>query len=124
MVCRTTKALLALAVGALTLTSCYNDNAEDLYGVSNCDTSAVTFSQDVSIILENSCTGCHGNIAPVAGLNLKGHANASAAGLDGSIMDRVSRPASDHLAMPPGGPLSDCDIDKLRIWIDQGALNN
>jgi len=105
--------------------SCTSDNVDDKYGPdSACDTAVVTFSQNIKAIIGQNCEGCHnGNIAS-GGLNLAGHSNIQSSALGGGLMDRIQRPASDPLSMPPGGPLSDCDQNKLTAWINQGAPNN
>lgn len=107
------------------LSNCYYDNYYDLYGNSNaCDTSAVTFSQDIKMIIGQNCEGCHNAAFANGGLNLVGHQNISTSALSGAIMDRTTRSLGDPLLMPPGQPLSDCDQIKLRTWINEGAPNN
>ena len=117
--------LSALFLGIL-LSNCTYDNAVDTYGTnsSNCDTAAVTFSQDIKAIIGQNCEGCHNAASASGGLNLAGHQNISNSALSGAIMDRVERNTGDALLMPPGGPLSDCDQSKLRAWISEGAPNN
>ena len=128
MECRTTnilKLLIFSGLLGLCTSSCYYDNYDDLYGNLNaCDTSAVTFSQDIKMIIGQNCEGCHNGASANAGLNLAGHQNISTAALSGAIMDRVTRSAGDPLLMPPGQALSDCDQSKLRTWINEGAPNN
>ena len=115
-----------LGILFLMITSrCTSDNIEDRSGSGNfCDTSAVSFSQDIKSIIGQNCEGCHNWASASGGLNLTGHQNIQAAALSGSIMDRVQRPVSDPLSMPPNGPLSSCDQKKLTAWINQGALDN
>ncbi|MGA0246456.1 MAG: hypothetical protein ACO3JZ_07210 [Schleiferiaceae bacterium] len=116
---------LAFVLFALSVSSCYYDNYDDIYGAETvCDTSAVSFSQDIKSIIGQNCEGCHNGASASGGLNLAGHQNIQAAALSGSIMDRVRRPLSDPLSMPPNGPLSDCNQKKLTAWINQGALDN
>jgi hypothetical protein len=105
--------------------SCYYDDYETLYGnAAACDTSAVTFSQDIKALIGQNCEGCHNGMSANGGLILSGHQNTAAAALNGSLIDRTTRSAGDPLLMPPGGALSNCDISKLRAWIAQGAPNN
>jgi hypothetical protein len=105
-------------------TSCYYDNAEDLYQnfPKDCDVTAVSYSMDIEPILNQSCLGCHGSTAPQAGLDLSTHANVFAN--KEKVRDRINRPIGDPLVMPQGGPMIKCNIDKINAWIDQGALNN
>ena len=114
--------LLVLIFGT---SSCYYDDYETLYGnAAACDTSAVTFSQDIDALISQNCEGCHNGMSANGGLILSGHQNTAAAALNGSLIDRTTRSAGDPLLMPPGGALSDCDISKLQAWIGQGAPNN
>jgi hypothetical protein len=119
------KYVVFLLVVSLGTSSCYFDNYEDLYGnVNACDTSAVTFSQDIKMLIGQNCEGCHNGASASGGLNLAGHQNISNSALSGAIMDRVTRTAGDPLLMPPGQALSECDQSKLRTWINEGAPNN
>jgi len=105
--------------------SCSSDNVDDKYGPgSSCDTTVVTFSQDIKSIISQNCEGCHNDNSASGGLNLAGHSNIQTSALGGGLMNRVERPSSDPLSMPPGGPLSDCDQKKLMAWINEGAPNN
>lgn len=120
------KTLAFTAFFVLTVSCTYN-NAQDLYGgaVLPCDTSAITFSQDISEILTQQCLSCHNNTNPIAGLSLEGHAKASAAAVLYTFMNRIERSAGDVLLMPQNGPpLSDCDQSKLRAWIAEGVPDN
>ena len=109
----------------VTAPSCTSDNVDDKYGPgSACDTAVVTFSQDIKAIIGQNCEGCHNGNSASGGLNLAGHGNIQTSALGGDLMDRIQRPSSDPLSMPPGVPLSDCDQNKLTAWINQGAPNN
>ena len=119
-----TKDILSKVKLLVTLNVTY-DNIEDRAGSGSfCDTSAVSFSQDIESIIQQNCEGCHNGVSASGGLNLADHLNIQPAALNGLIMDRVRRPLSDPLSMPPNGPLSDCYQKKLRAWINQGALDN
>lgn len=105
----------------LTLISCYNDNEEDLYGPVSCDVSAITYANDVLPIINASCatTGCHvsggsgpGDFTNYNDLKLKVD--------NGTFETRVLVDKN----MPPNTPLSNCDLQILQAWIDNGALNN
>lgn len=120
------KTLVLFTFIALLATSCYYDNAEELYGNQNqvCDVSAVTYSQDVNAIIVQNCaySGCHLNPDAQAGLDFSTHATVQAN--SAAIKDRINRPAGTVGAMPTSGPMSACNIEKVTTWIDQGALNN
>jgi hypothetical protein len=122
------KSILKISIlmlsGAAIMHGCYYDNAEDLYQnfPKGCDVSAVTYSLDVRPILDQNCGSCHGPIAPQAGLDLSTYDKVKANVT--KIRDRINRPISDPLVMPQGGPMPQCNIDKVTAWIDAGALNN
>jgi len=101
--------------------SCYNDNELDIYGEVTCDTTDVTFSNSIQPIINSSCatTGCHvsggngsGDFTNFSGIQAKIN--------NGSFENRVLVQKD----MPPGTPLSDCDLQLIQAWLDAGAQNN
>lgn len=105
-------------------TSCYYDNAEELYQnfPQDCNVNDVTYSVDVSGIIAMNCIGCHSGPTPQGQLDLTtyNHVMSNAT----IIRDRINRPAGSSGVMPQGGKLSDCDIKTINAWIDAGAPNN
>lgn len=104
------------------LSSCYYDNEEELYpNAPECDTTAVTFSVHVQPIILASCaiSGCH-VAGGTAGFNLETYSEIKAKVDDGSFMNRVIVQQN----MPPNGDLSSCELEQLKIWINEGAPNN
>lgn len=102
------------------LSSCYYDNEEELYPLESCDLTEVTFSQDIKPIIESNCAvpGCH-----VPGTGRVDY--TSFQGLQIVINDgRLKQRAVVQRTMPPTGPLNSCDISKIEVWLDNGALNN
>lgn len=105
------------------LASCYYDNEEELFSKigNDCDTLNVTYAIEVEGIIVESCaiSGCHvpsgtgnGNFLEYEGVKDKVD--------NGSFENRVILQKN----MPPNGSLSACEIDQLKSWIGQGALNN
>ncbi len=115
------KYLTLLMVFSLFLVSCTNYKEDLLTDPALCVTDNVSFSKDIVPILNNSCntTGCHtaGGFAPGY---LTNHAEVIAMLDGGKLINRVA----ETMDMPPSGPLSDCQIDKIKAWVDQGAKNN
>lgn len=114
------KTLLAI-LGALFLISCYNDKEDLLYGTANCDTDTVSFSNDIMPIISGSCAvvGCHVQGGSGTGL-LENYEQVKAKVDDGSFRRRVV----ERRDMPPSGPLSDCQLQHIRKWLDSGAPDN
>ena len=106
---------------ALLLSSCYKDNEEYLYGEIDCDTTAVSFNKDIFPIIQINCTvtGCHkaGGTAPGT---FENYNQIKAKVDDGDFKNRVLISQD----MPPGVPLTDCQISHITKWLDDGAPNN
>ena len=99
--------------------------AKDLTCNTGCDASgAVTFSSGIIPILSSKCTGCHGSNNPQAGINLSIYSGVKAKVDDGRLWGAVNH-LSGFSPMPKNGSkLSDCEIAKIKKWMDSGAPNN
>ncbi len=113
--------LLLLSVTSLLgLSACYYDNEEDLYGT-ECDTTAVSFADDIWPIIETNCqTGCHAPGGSATGHIFTDHASVLAKVTNNSLMLRVV----EQRTMPPTGELTDCQVDRVAAWILNGAPDN
>lgn len=93
-------------------------------GNNACDTVNMTYSNHVKTILQNNCYACHGNGQVNGGVTLDSYAGVKAVADNGKLIGVITH-ASGFPQMPQGGPkLSDCNINKIRGWINRGALNN
>ncbi len=105
----------------MVLTSCYKDNEMSLYGEVDCDTTTVSFSNDIFPIIDMNCTvtGCHtaGGSAPGT---FENYAQVKDKVDDGKFRNRVLISQD----MPPGVPLTDCQILHITKWLNDGAPNN
>ena len=113
--------------------SCYYDSEEFLYGTVSCDTTAqVIYTLDIVPLLEANCYTCHNNAnASVSGgdISLEGYANVLLSIVPG---DAGASKLYNSVAwtpgvsqMPKGGAqLSDCDVLKIKKWINDGAVNS
>ena len=89
-----------------------------------CDTSNVTWSNTIRPIIQNKCQGCHQGGSPGGGYDLSNYAGVSGAAFDGSLLGSIQH-QTGWVAMPQNSnKLPDCDIAKIRIWVDAGAPNN
>jgi hypothetical protein len=124
------KITLIFLLLALAFTGCYYDNEEELYpNPPECDTTNVTFSGTILPIITDNCKACHGSGSQQGGVLLEDYASISAAanippGQYGSLYGAVSHDPGNS-PMPKGGTqLSDCNIRKIKTWIDAGTPNN
>lgn len=93
-------------------------------GCAECDTSDVTFTQNIKPIVDLKCKGCHSGATPTGGINLETHAGVYAVAISGQMLGAV-RHQQGYPSMPPsGGMIPQCEIDQIQIWINEGALNN
>ncbi len=121
------KIILLLLI--ISLTGCYYDSEEALYPQlsTGCDLSNVTFAATVTPILQASCHSCHSNSNAVnsgGGVKIQNYADVVILANNGKLMGTITH-ASGYQQMPQGGgKLSDCEINQLQKWIDNGKLNN
>ncbi len=85
---------------------------------------------DVSAIFERSCTACHGAAGGYSLESYDGAINGGTSGIaviagdpDGSLLLQRIKGTTGSV-MPPGGSLSDADIQLIQDWIADGALNH
>ena len=101
--------------------------AEDLEcdpNASGCETANMSFQADIAPVLATHCVGCHSGNAPSGGINLSNHAGVKAVADNGKLFGAISW-ANGFSNMPQGGAqLPSCTIDKIKSWIDDGAMNN
>lgn len=116
--------LIPFLACVLLSTGCYYDVEEELYG-GPCDTSNVTYSGTITgIINRYGCLSCHSGPQPAAPFRLETYADVQAKVLDNRLMGAITH-ANGFAPMPQGAPkMSDCDINKVKAWIDRGAPNN
>ncbi|WP_400193608.1 hypothetical protein [Hymenobacter sp. B81] len=120
--------LLLLLLTAAGLGSCTYQTEEELFAPA-CEPAMVTYAGHVQPLLQQHCynqngVSCHSGPAPEAGIDLSDYATVKVyAGLP-SLLGVVSH-APGYPAMPKNAPkLADCDVARLRAWVQAGAPNN
>lgn len=89
-----------------------------------CDTSNVSFSMGIWPIIENKCQGCHTGAGPMAGISLNNYDDVFAIASSGLLNGTINA-LPGYIAMPyNGAQLPQCQLDMIRIWIEDGAPNN
>lgn len=83
------------------------------------------FAADIKPILQGNCYTCHSNANfDISGVKLEDYADVKEHADDGMLMNVITH-AAGYPAMPQGGAkLPDCTINKIKSWIDHGALDN
>lgn len=89
-----------------------------------CDTTNISYANDIVPILTNSCVGCHSTGNPSTSVSLDNFNGVQAVALSGQLYGSLSW-QSGYSPMPKNGnQLANCEIEKIKAWIDAGALNN
>ncbi len=108
--------------------SCYYDSEQALYQYvgTECDTSNVTFSLDIAPLVLKSCAsaGCHDATTAASSIILENYTQIKRSVDSNRFYGSISHNPK-YKPMPLGGQfLPQCDIDKIKVWIDGGALDN
>lgn len=85
-----------------------------------CSTINAKFSTDVSVIIQSNCatnSSCHaaGSVNGPGPLLTYAQISANASAIKTQVESKL---------MPKGATLSQADIDKIKCWVNSGALNN
>jgi len=89
----------------------------------DCNLENVSFAVDVSSIITNNCLSCHSGPSPNGGVSLTNYIEISNIAKSGLLMN-VLTASNGAPQMPQSGPLSNCSIDKIQKWINDGYPNN
>jgi hypothetical protein len=118
--------LAAIGVSAFLLyfSSCSKNNAVQLSGGATCDTTNVKYSTQIVSILQNNCYVCHQGPGASSGIDFSNYTFFKGWAESGYLVGDITA-APGHIPMPYGLPkLSDCDINTIIAWINQGMQNN
>jgi hypothetical protein len=89
-----------------------------------CDTTNITFNGIILPLVQGTCMGCHSGTNPSGQIDLSNYQNIALQAYNGKLLGTLNR-ETGYSPMPKGGnKLPDCQIDQIRIWIQNGALNN
>lgn len=89
-----------------------------------CDTTTVTFSGTVWPIIELNCFVCHSGTEPSGNFTLDDYYSVVIQVEDGKLFSAINHEPGIS-PMPLNAPkLSQCKIDQIRIWIENGTPNN
>lgn len=87
----------------------------------DCITEGMKFSKDIKPIIDDNCVGCHGGAKPKMGYDFSKPEKFKEVALSGDVYLAITH-SEGVTAMPfEGDKLSDCDISKIKAWIDDGA---
>lgn len=89
-----------------------------------CDNSDVHFSTHIEPLVSTKCRGCHNNSLMNGNTNLTTYAQISGIALNGAFMSSITG-TNGFVQMPyQGNALSDCEVEAVTLWIENGAPND
>lgn len=89
-----------------------------------CETDSVSFSADIVPIIKDACYGCHNQHIHEGGIELLTYDDIKTVALDGSLLGTVAA-EPEYVRMPFGSiSLAACHVEKIRAWVEAGALEN
>lgn len=116
--------LLIFAVAVMGLCSCYYDTTDELFDFSDCQTENMSYQNNIAPIIANHCLDCHNAVANLGGVTLETYTDLKMWVDNGRILGAIQH-LPGFIPMPQvGDKLSDCQIDKIESWIEDGAPNN
>lgn len=90
----------------------------------DCATENISYDAHIRPLIGQKCGSCHSGNSPSGGVNLSSYAGVKAVADEGRLYGAVSH-AQGFTPMPYGGQkLADCQVEMIRIWVENGALNN
>jgi len=119
------KILVLIVMVVFILSSCYYHKEDVLYPPSTCDTTHITYSTTINGIFNNyGCLGCHVGVNPPGGINLETYSNVKIVVDNGRLYGAITH-SPGFRPMPDGAAkMNECDINKVKAWINTGAPNN
>lgn len=89
-----------------------------------CDTSDVSFFNDISPIIRRNCQGCHSGKNPQGGVSLTNYQEIVKT-VDNATLEGTITWEPGYSPMPKNAnQLSNCNIQLIKKWISVGAPNN
>ncbi len=90
----------------------------------DCDTVNYTYSGRIAPTLQTWCVGCHNSSNTGGSIDLSSYAGVASSVASGSFMGSINH-VSPYSPMPQNGnKLSQCEIDAIQKWVNNGYPNN
>ncbi len=96
-----------------------------------CNTDTVYFVNEILPVINSNCAtiGCHDAITKADGKEFTSYSRIMEEvkpfrATDSDLYEVITKTNSNRMPQPPFPPLTAIQIDKIKKWINQGALNN
>ncbi len=125
---KTIYTIFIICIASITLSACFYDKADVVYPTTalSCDTTNVTYSNQIVSILNAQCNYCHGAAANSigGGIYLNTYAALKPYINNGSFLNSILQNGKASAMPKNGAKMDNCSILKIQSWINKGALNN
>jgi cytochrome c5 len=125
---KTIYTIFIICIASITLSACFYDKADVVYPTTalSCDTTNVTYSNQIVSILNAQCNYCHGAAANSmgGGIYLNTYAALKPYVNNGSFINSILQNGKASAMPKNGAKMDNCSILKIQSWINKGALNN
>ena len=101
-----------------------NQGAKNNSCTGGCDTTTFTYTAIIKPLLDTKCVGCHkpGNLG--GNIDLSTWAATKVVALNGKLLGSVAQQPGYSPMPKNGAKMLDCEITRIRKWINAGSLNN
>ena len=89
-----------------------------------CDSTQTSFSTDVYPLLQDYCIGCHRADRADGNVRLDDYQQVLPYIENNALMGTIRHDQFFPIMPPTGSKISNCRINQVRQWIEEGALNN
>jgi len=109
----------------LTFSGCYYDKESELYpAATGCDTTNVTYSNTITPLMTDHCNVCHSTAVASGGIVTDNFNSLKIIAANGKLWGAVDHQQGYSPMPKSSGKLSDCNLSKIKKWIDAGSPNN
>lgn len=105
---------------------CTYHNLEELFQEKSCITEEVSFQKDILPIFHLRCNNnvCHGGPFPQGRVSLTSFAGVIKVAEDGRLAGAINHLPGFNPMPVDSEKLSECEIEKIQTWINEGAADN
>jgi hypothetical protein len=96
---------------------------DEFCGIACDTTSEMSFATNIRPVIENFCKGCHSGASPNGGISLTSYSEVAVIAASGKLTGTI-KGLTGNVPMPPSGPLSDCIIEQVDLWVQNGYPDN
>ncbi len=102
------------------LSSCKNTHQEPTPICKTETSSKITYDVDIKPILDKNCLSCHSNQQHSGGVKIEDISDVKFWANSGDLYDQIIPFDGNPPRMPRGYPLTDCETNTIKKWIDSG----